>query len=198
MNSDLVELPALFDLAKFEAVMVEWVHHAARLGGVWDSSNGPQVDRPFALFTILDSEDLTGAVEMDEIDEETGDVKRGYNKLQNVRLQVDVLSDSTKPNESAQHYCEKLLLALDSSLYRESLFLPNDIGVGSPSTVRRIPLLEDGTRWRSRAMFEVIMLVACNAYAVEVMPSISAVLIDGTLVGGNPVDLTVSQSLTAS
>lgn len=197
MKSDLVEFPALFDLEKFEAVMVEWAHHAARLGGMWDSESGPQLDRPYALFTILTSEDLTGAVEMDEIDEETGDIKRGYNKLQNIRLQVEVLSDSNKPKESATHYCEKMVTALGSDLYRESLFLPNDIGVGNPTTVRRIPMLEDGTRWRSRAMFEVIMLVACNAYAVEVMPSVSSVLIDGTLVNGNPVDLTVLQSLTA-
>jgi hypothetical protein len=196
---DLVQFPALFDDAAFEAVLTTWTQKAAGIPAVFDAENGPQMDRTYALFTIMSAEDVTGTNEMFEPEDGDDDVvHKGYYKLEYVRVQVEVIADSNKPGRSAAWYCRRLQAALGSELYKQELFLPNDIGIQNAGNVKRVPLLEDNVRWRSRAMFEAVFNVACNASAVEILPTVSTVRADGELNYATPTDpLTGTLSVTA-
>lgn len=195
MSETLVEFPAMFDDEAFERVMTEWAQSSAGIPSIFDAENGPQMDRTYALFTILSAADVTGVCEINEVTDD-GEISRGYYKLEVIKLQVEVISNSDRPGESARVFCRKMQNALGSDLYSENLFLANDIGIQDTGTIKRIPMLEDNVRWKSRAMFEVTFNVACNASAVEILPSVRTVLVEGTLVNGNPVDLTASQTIT--
>jgi hypothetical protein len=194
--SDLPLMQPLFDSAAFEAVCVQWAKDSADIEAVWEGEDGPQPDRSYASFSILTLEDLDYPTRNDVYNAVTDKIERGYYKLQAARLQVTVLSDSNKPAQNAHRYAEMMITALWSDQYKQDLFLPNGVGIARTTSTRRLPMLEDGVRWRSKVMFEVEMTVACNQTGVEDVVPIRSVRADGTLVTGVNGDLTITETIT--
>ncbi len=159
--------------------MVQWATAATGgLPAIWDTENGPQPDRTpgYVVFSLMSNDDITGVWRIDDTNADTGNIERGYYKMDTVRVQVTALTDSNQ--------------------YKEQLFLPAGIGLRNTLPTRRIPMLEDGVAWRSKALFEVEFNVASNQGSVENLIPVESVSMVGTLVTGHDgVDISIPETV---
>lgn len=204
--ANLPVMQPLFDLVGFEATLINWCNSAALIDAIWEYEMGPQPDRmgaqdmsAYASLSILVSDDLTGAVSSDAYNATGGPggkpiISRGAYKFQVVRVQVSVMAESNSPYRSAHKFAEQLILALSDDGYRQNLFNPAGIApITSTTVTRRVPMLE-GTRWRSKCVFEFDCTVACNAQqTIQTVVPIGSVQVNGTLLG--PPNATVNEKV---
>ncbi len=193
----LEKFTPLLDYAALERVLYEWANKSTGLEVVFaEDEAAPQPDRPYVALSIDRVEDVTGRLQIDEVD--AGKVSRTLAALQIVEITADVWTQSTKPHSCALRYVDSLITAAFSDSYIEELFNPAGMGCLGNRDGERVPTLEDGTRWRSRAQCSFRFSVASNLSAAESFDYIESTALTGTLSGGVIDPLTAATSVGAT
>lgn len=193
----LEKFAPLLDFEALEKTLYTWAQKSTGLEVVFaEDENAPQPDRPYIALSIDHIEDVTGRLQIDEVD--AGKVSRTLAALQIVEVTADVWTQSTKPHSCALRYVDSLVSAAFSDSYIEELFNPAGIGCLGNRDGQKVPTLEDDVRWRSRAQCSFRFSVASNLSAAEAFDYIESAALTGTLTGGVTDPLTAATSVGAT